>query len=365
MIIPVILSGGAGTRLWPLSRELEPKHLVDLIGSTTLLQKTVARLNGLDDTGAPIIVGNHAHYQPVLDQLAEIEVKPAAMLLEPIGRNTAPAAAVAAMTGARDGEDPILLVLPADHIIGDVERFHEAVEAGRSAAADGYLVTFGIVPDGPHTGYGYLHKGESLAGSPAFRVERFVEKPDLETAAEYVASGDYLWNSGMFMFLASRYLEELEKFDPRMVNDCRRALDVGEETEDGVRLDRAAFQAVKGNSIDYAVMEHTDSAVLIPLDAGWSDVGSWPALWNISYQDGHGNTTQGDVLAEATTGSYLRAESRLVAVVGLSDVVVVETPDAVLVCHKDHAQDVKKIVERLKQANREEALRGWEVGSEK
>ena len=182
MIIPVILSGGAGTRLWPISRELEPKHLVDLIGSTTLLQKTVARLNGLDDTGAPIIVGNHAHYQLVLDQLAEIQVQPAAMLLEPIGRNTAPATAVAAMTGARDGEDPILLVLPADHIIGDVERFHEAVEAGRSAAADGYLVTFGIVPDGPHTGYGYLHKGESLAGSPAFRVERFVEKPDLETA---------------------------------------------------------------------------------------------------------------------------------------------------------------------------------------
>jgi len=361
MIIPVILSGGAGTRLWPLSRELEPKHLVDLIGSTTLLQKTVSRLDGLDDTGAPIIVGNHSHHQLVLDQLAEIEVQPSAMLLEPIGRNTAPAAAVAAMTATRDGDDPILLVLPADHIMGDVERFHQAVEAGRSAAADGYLVTFGIVPESPHTGYGYIQRGDGVADSRAFVVERFVEKPDLETATEYVASGNYLWNSGMFMFLASRYLEELEKFDRRMANDCRRALDVGEETEDGVRLDRAAFQAVKGNSIDYAVMEHTDRAVVIPLDAGWSDVGSWPALWEISYQDHHRNTIQGDVLAEGTTGSYLRAGSRLLAVVGLSDVVVVETPDAVLVCHKDHAQDVKKIVERLKQANREEAIRGLEV----
>jgi mannose-1-phosphate guanylyltransferase/mannose-6-phosphate isomerase len=357
MIIPVILSGGAGTRLWPLSRELEPKHLVDLIGSTTLLQKTASRLAGLADTGPPVIIGNHAHQQLVINQLAEIGVRPSTMLLEPIGRNTAPAAAVAALTATRDGDDPILLVLPADHMIGDVDRFHAAVEIGRAAAADGSLVTFGIVPESPHTGYGYIHKGDALAGSPACVVERFVEKPDLETATEYVASGSYLWNSGMFMFLASRYLEELEKFDPSMVNDCQRALDVGEETEDGIRLDRAAFQTIKGNSIDYSVMEHTDRAVVVPLDAGWSDVGSWPALWEISYQDDHGNVSQGDVLAEDTTGSYLRAESRLLAVVGLEDVVVVETPDAVLVCHKDQAQDVKKIVERLRQANREETKR--------
>ncbi len=360
MIIPVILSGGAGTRLWPISREVEPKHLVDLLGTTTLLQKTVARLEGLQDTGAPIVVGSHAHHELVFDQLAEVGVRPAAMLLEPIGRNTAPAAAVAAMAAARNGEDPVLLVLPADHIIVDLDRFHAAVEAGRTAAADGYLVTFGIVPEGPHTGYGYIHKGESLAGSSAVTVERFVEKPDLPTATEYVESGSYLWNSGMFMFLASRYLEELERFDPRMVNDCRRAMDIGEEIEGGIRLDRTAFQAVKGNSIDYAVMEHTERAVVVPLDAGWSDVGSWPALWEITHQDHHGNVVQGDVLAEGTTNSYLRSQDRLVAVVGLDNVIVIETPDAVLVCHKDHAQDIKTIVERLKQANREEAVRHTE-----
>ena len=357
MIIPVILSGGAGTRLWPLSRELEPKHLVDLIGSTTLLQKTAARLEGLEETGAPVVIGNHAHHQLVIDQLAEVGVRPQAMLLEPIGRNTAPAAAVAAMAALRDGDDPILLVLPADHVIGDADRFHEAVEVGRSAAAEGFLVTFGIVPESPHTGYGYVHKGTNLPGSTAFAVKQFVEKPDLETATEYVNSGEYLWNSGMFMFLASRYLEELEKFDPRMVSDCRRALEVGEETEEGVRLDRDAFQAIKGNSIDYSVMEHTDRAAVVPLDAGWSDVGSWPALWEISHHDDHGNIAQGDVLADETSGSYLRSESRLVAVVGLEDVVVVETADAVLVCHKDQAQNVKRIVERLRQANREEAVR--------
>jgi mannose-1-phosphate guanylyltransferase/mannose-6-phosphate isomerase len=357
MIIPVILSGGAGTRLWPKSRELEPKHLVELIGSTTLLQKTVARLRNLADTGQPLIVGNHAHYQLVREQLAEIGVEPSAMLLEPIGRNTAPAAAVAAMTAGRNGDDPVLLVLPADHIIGDVDRFHQAVEAGRLIADDGYLVTFGILPESAHTGYGYIQQGSGIPDSPAFTVERFVEKPDTETAERYLGAGGYLWNSGMFMFKASRYLDELEKYEPRMVANCRRALDAGEEVEQGIRLDRGAFQAIEGNSIDYAVMEQTDRAAVIPLDADWSDVGSWPALWEISHHDDHDNATQGDVLVEGTTGSLLRAEGRLLAVVGLDDVVVVETPDAVLVCRKDKAQDVKKIVERLQQANREEAIR--------
>jgi mannose-1-phosphate guanylyltransferase/mannose-6-phosphate isomerase len=357
MIVPVILSGGAGTRLWPLSRELEPKHLVELLGSSTLLQKTVTRLEGLEDAGPPVIVGNHAHYQMVADQLTDVGVQPAAMLLEPIGRNTAPAVAVAALAVTQGSDDPILLVLPADHMIGDVDRFHEAVEAARAAAAGGYLVTFGIVPEGPHTGYGYIHKGEGLDFSPAFSVERFVEKPDLQKATEYVSSGEYLWNSGMFMFLASRYLEELERFDPRMVNDCRRAIDAGDEIEGGIRLDRTAFQAIEGNSIDYAVMENTDRAVVVPLDAGWSDVGAWPALWEITHHDDDDNVVQGDVLTEGTTGSYLRSESRLVAVVGLDNVVVVETPDAVLVCHKDHAQNIKMIVEYLKQADRSEAVR--------
>ena len=361
MIIPVILSGGAGTRLWPISRELAPKHLVDLIGSTTLLQKTAARLKGLDDVDAPVVVGNHAHHQLVIDQLADIGVEPAAMLLEPIGRNTAPAAAVAALTATDDGDDPVLLVLPADHMIGDRDRFHEAVEIGRGVAGDGYLVTFGIVPERPHTGYGYIHKGESVGEAPAFTVERFVEKPDGETATEYVASGDYLWNSGMFMFLASRFLEELEQFDQRMMAGCRRALEVGERVAGGIRLDRTAFQGIKGNSIDYAVMEHTNSAVVVPLDADWNDVGSWPALWEMSHQDDHGNVVQGDVLAEDTENSYLRAASRLLAVVGLEDVVVIETADAVLVCHKDRAQDVKNIVARLQQADRPEAVRHEEL----
>lgn len=360
MIVPVILSGGAGTRLWPLSRELEPKHLVDLIGSTTLLQKTVARLKGLDDAGAPVVIGNHAHHQLVIDQLTGIGVQPAAMLLEPIGRNTAPAAAVAAMAAMQNGNDPILLVLPADHMIGDVEGFHQAVAAGRRAAESGYLVTFGIVPEGPHTGYGYIQKGDSLLEETAYEVARFVEKPDLEAAREYVASSEYLWNSGMFMFRASAYLEELERFDPPMVAESRRALEVGEEIDGGIRLDRTAFQAIKGNSIDYSVMEHTERAAVVPLDADWSDVGSWPALWEISYRDDHGNVVQGDVLAEETSGSYLRSGSRLVAVVGLDEVVVVETPDAVLVCHRDHAQEVRKIVERLQQADRPEAVRKTE-----
>jgi mannose-1-phosphate guanylyltransferase/mannose-6-phosphate isomerase len=264
---------------------------------------------------------------------------------------------VAALAAVRDNDDPILLVLPADHIIGDKERFCEAVGIAKAAATDGYLVTFGIVPEGPHTGYGYIHQGARVGDSPFFAVEQFVEKPDLGTAEAYVASGDYLWNSGMFMFKASRYLEELETFDPNMVVLSRRALEVGEEFEQGIRLDRDAFQAIKGNSIDYAVMEHTERAAVVPLDAGWSDVGSWPALWEISHHDQHGNVTVGDVMVEKTSGSLLRSESRLVAVVGLDDVVVVETADAVLVCRKKDAQDVKAIVERLRQANREEAIR--------
>lgn len=359
MIVPVILSGGAGTRLWPLSRELAPKQLVELIGSTTLLQKTVLRLRGISDLGAPVIVCNHAHRDQVVGQLAQTDIEPSAVLLEPVGRNTAPAAAVAALA-VGDEDDPVLLVLPADHVISDVERFHEAVRIGHAAAERGHLVTFGIIPESAHTGYGYIEQGELLEDGPARRVARFVEKPDQETANDYLAGGRHLWNSGMFMFRASQYLEELESYEPAMLAGCRHAWQAADTFDGAFRLDSDTFRAIKGDSIDYAVMERTERAVVVPLDAGWSDVGSWPALWEISHRDEDGNAIQGDVLTEGTTGSYIRADDRLVAVVGLDNVIVVETSDAVLVCHKDRAQDVKTIVERLRQANRPEAVRHTE-----
>lgn len=356
MIIPVILSGGAGTRLWPLSRELEPKQLVRLLGSTTLLQKTVQRLGGIPDLGPPVVVCNHAHHERVVGQLAELDVRAAALILEPVGRNTAPAAAVAALHTRAAGADPILLILPADHMIAEPDRFHQAVAAGIPPAEAGNLVTFGIVPESPNTGYGYIEQGENLEG-PVSRVVRFVEKPDAETAGEYMASGRHLWNSGMFMFRASRYLEELDQYEPTMLAKSRHALEAAEVVDGALRLDAAVFRSIAGNSIDCAVMERTERAVVIPLDAGWSDVGSWAALWETSHQDERGNVLIGDVLTEDTTGSYVRAGERLAAVVGLQDVVVVVTRDAVLVCSKDRAQDVKTIVERLREANREEAVR--------
>ncbi len=356
MIVPVILSGGAGTRLWPLSRELEPKHLVRLLGSTTLFQKTVMRLEGIPDLSAPLIVCNHAHHDGIAGQLSQLDIEPSGVLLEPVGRNTAPAAAVAALKASEGGADPVLLVLPSDHVIAEPERFRETVVVGTAAAEAGDLVTFGIVPESAHTGYGYIEQGDDL-DDRLRRVNRFVEKPDADTAAAYLASGRYLWNSGMFMFRASRYLEELEVFEPAMLAGCRHALEAAERYDGALRLDGDPFRKIAGNSIDYAVMERTERAVVVALDAGWSDVGSWPALWEISHQDEQGNVFIGDVMGEATTNSYVRAGERLTAVLGLEDVIVVVTRDAVLVCHKDHAQKVRHIVERLRDASRDEAVR--------
>ncbi len=359
MIIPVILSGGAGTRLWPLSRELYPKQLLPLAGEQTMLQETVTRLQGLDALGAPLVVCNEHHRFLVAAQLSAIGVQPSAIVLEPVGRNTAPAVAVAALIACAGGEDPTLLVLPADHVITDSAALRAAVLSGTALAEAGSLLTFGIVPDKPETGYGYIRAGQPVGSrqpSAAFEVAQFVEKPDLATAQEYVCSGDYYWNSGMFMFRASTYLAELERFAPEMLVACRQAVAAAVADLDFTRLDAEAFAACPGDSIDYAVMEKTAAAVVIPLDAGWNDVGSWSALWEIGARDGDGNVIKGDVLARDVRNCYLHASSRLVAAVGVEDHVVIETGDAVLVAPKDRVQDVKAIVEQLKRDSRDEAL---------
>jgi mannose-1-phosphate guanylyltransferase/mannose-6-phosphate isomerase len=357
MLTPVILSGGAGTRLWPLSRELYPKQLLPLIGERTMLQQTVARLEGLA-MSAPVIVCNEAHRFLVSEQLRQIRIVPRATILEPFGRNTAPAIALAAHAALKglgadaNAVEPVLLVLPADHVIRDVPAFHRAVRIGQAAADAGKLATFGVVASGPETGYGYIQRGASLDG--AFAIARFVEKPAPEVAREFVTSGDYYWNSGMFMFRARRYLHELERFAPEMARICESAFRTAKSDLDFTRIDAATFEACPGDSIDYAVMEKTADAVVVPLDAGWSDVGSWSSLHEASDADAHGNVAHGDVISEDTHGSYLHSESRLVAAVGLTDHVVIETKDAVLVAPKSRVQDVKKLVLQLKVKGRYE-----------
>jgi mannose-1-phosphate guanylyltransferase/mannose-6-phosphate isomerase len=353
MLLPVILSGGAGTRLWPLSRELYPKQLLALTSEKTMLQETTLRLAGLP-VGGPVVVCNEAHRFLVAEQLRQLNVNPRAILLEPFGRNTAPAIGLAALaaTASSNGEDPVLLVLPADHVIRDVEAFQKAVQDALPAAQEGKLVTFGIVPKAPETGYGYIQRGAQEGA--IYRISKFVEKPSLEKAREFLASGHYYWNSGMFMFRARRYLEELERLAPAIATACRASLQEAKADLDFTRIDPKAFESCPSDSIDYAVMEKTADAVVIPLDAGWSDVGSWSSLHEASTADKHGNVMRGDVLVEDSEGSYLYSESRLVAAVGLKDHVVVETKDAVLVAPKSRVQDVKKLVSRLKALGRYE-----------
>jgi mannose-1-phosphate guanylyltransferase/mannose-6-phosphate isomerase len=356
MLIPVILSGGAGTRLWPLSRELYPKQLLPLTGTHTMLQETVLRLAGLK-AAAPLVVCNEAHRFMVAEQLRQIGVRPGATILEPVGRNTAPAIALAAHAALKGAAaavaaDPVLLVLPADHVIRDVPAFQQAVQQALAAAQAGQLATFGIVAKSPETGYGYIQRGP--ASGAAFRIARFVEKPDAAVADGFVKSGDYYWNSGMFMFRARRYLEELARFAPDMARVCEAAFRAATADLDFTRISAKTFEACPADSIDYAVMEKTADAVVVPLDAGWSDVGSWSALHEASEADAHGNVTHGDVITEDTHGSYLHAQSRLVATVGLQDHVVVETKDAVLVAPRNRVQDVKKLVQQLKAQGRYE-----------
>ncbi|WP_262071575.1 mannose-1-phosphate guanylyltransferase/mannose-6-phosphate isomerase [Stenotrophomonas sp. Marseille-Q5258] len=349
-ILPVILSGGSGTRLWPLSREAYPKQFLPLVGDVTMLQATWNRVAAIAGR-APIVVANQEHRFMAAEQLRECSVVPQALILEPIGRNTAPAIAIAALQVLAGGEDALLLVLPSDHVVRNDAAFHAAVKQAAVAADAGKLVTFGIVPTAPETGYGYIkaHAGEGVRG-----VDRFVEKPNLETAQQYVSSGEYYWNSGMFLFKASRYLQELEALQPAMLAACRAALDKASRDSDFIRLDAEAFAASPNDSIDYAVMEKTADAAVVPLDAGWNDVGSWSALWDVSDKDADGNACHGDVIALDCRNSYAYG-TRLIAMVGLEDVVVVETDDAVFVGHKDRVQDVKEIVGQIKRDGRSEA----------
>ncbi len=354
MIIPLILSGGSGTRLWPISRKNLPKQFLSLAGSETLFQQTIQRALRLQDVAAPIVVASDGHRFLAAEQLKELNIQDADILLEPMARNTAPAIAVGALRAMARNVDAIMLVLPADHLIGDDQAFRDAVAKARPLAEKGWLVTFGIRPDRPETGFGYIRRGQPLEGE-TFKVEQFVEKPKLDVAERYLASGEYDWNSGMFMFRASQYLEELGTHAPDMLQAARKAFDKANIDLDFVRLDAQSFATAPSDSIDYAVMEKTARAAVVPVACGWSDIGSWDALWLAADKDANGNHLEGDVIALDTTGSLVRSHERhLVATVGLKDVVVVTTPDATLVVRRDASQDVKKIVDQLKSAGRTE-----------
>ena len=344
------MSGGSGSRLWPQSRSLFPKQFLPLINDQTMLQNTVARLDGLENISAPIFIANEEHRFLVAEQLRQMGRKAKSIILEPVGRNTAPAVALAALKVLKNSihsdqnKDSILLVLAADHVIQDVAAFHESVNIAFSAAYDGKLVTFGVVPTHPETGYGYICFRHSMYSEykNIFTVENFVEKPSLDIAKTYLASGNYYWNSGIFMFKASRYLEELKKFRPDILEACEKAIANEHPDLDFVRLDEDAFMHCPDDSIDYAVMEKTVDAVVTPLDAGWSDVGSWSSLSETFKTDKRGNVVHGDVMLHDTSGSYIRSEKKLIAAVGVDDLIITESDDAILVSRKDRGQDIKK-----------------------
>ncbi|CAM3904634.1 mannose-1-phosphate guanylyltransferase/mannose-6-phosphate isomerase [Rheinheimera salexigens] len=356
-MIPVILSGGSGTRLWPLSRAKKPKQFLPLLNDKSMLQNTVLRLKGLANLQQPIVICNEDHRFMVAEQFRELGQGTPTILLEPQGRNTAPAIAVAALQALQVDTDPVLLVLAADHAIKDIPAFHQAIEQALPAAEAGKLVTFGIVPTSAHTGYGYIKQGKSLTeslSSNVFTVQAFQEKPDAVTAQKFVDGGNYFWNSGMFMFKASAFLAELRQFSPDILQAVEQALALAKTDLDFIRLDNEAFSASPSNSIDYAVMEKSANAVMVSLDAGWSDVGSWDSLWQVMAKDEAGNACRGDVMLEQCRNSYINAEERLVTVIGLDDVIVVETKDAVLVANKAHIQGVKNIVSKLQSYGRSE-----------
>jgi mannose-1-phosphate guanylyltransferase / mannose-6-phosphate isomerase len=356
MLYPVILSGGSGTRLWPMSRTLYPKQLLRLIGKDSLLQQTVRRVADLRRFAPPLLVANEEHRFIVAEQLREINAKAQALLLEPIGRNTAPAACVAALVLAEREPEALMLLLPSDHIIADEAAFAVAIERAAAAARAGVLVTFGITPERPETGYGYIRRGEPIDGvTGVFRVAEFVEKPALDIAQRYVASGRHFWNGGMFLFPAGLFLAELERARPEIVASCKEALTRARRDDDFIRLDKDAFEVCPADSIDYAVMERTARAAVVPASMGWSDVGSWDALWEISDKDAAGNAILGNVVAEDTRNCYLRSEAGLVAAIGIEDLVVVATADALMLAPRDRTQEVRRLVARLAAENREEA----------
>jgi mannose-1-phosphate guanylyltransferase len=359
MIIPVVLAGGAGTRLWPLSRQLNPKQFLKLFGEKTMFQQTLLRLEGLN-SASPIVVCSEEHRFLAAEQLRELEFKDASIILEPSPRNTAPAIALAALHSMKKDENPLLLVLPADHLIADPDSFRKAVLLALPEADKRRLVTFGIMPDRPETGYGYIRKGEQR-GSNIWSVSSFTEKPDEDTARRYLEGGEYWWNGGMFLFHAGSYLEELRRHAPDIHNSCTKAMESASKDLDFLRVSKEAFETSSSLSIDYAVMEKTDIASVVPLDCGWNDVGSWDSLWEACEKNGDGNTIRGDVKAIEVKNSLLRAESRLLAAVGVEDLVVVETKDAVLVAHRDHVQKIRDLVEDIRSSGRHEHLNQREV----
>ena len=357
-MIPIILSGGSGTRLWPLSRQSYPKQFLSFSPSgKTLLQETLLRLEGLEALQSPYIIANETHRFLVAEQLRYINCQKAEIILEPVARNTAPAVAVAALKAIQTDKNALLLVLSADHVIKDTQAFHQAIEHAKQLAQDNYLVTFGIHPDKPETGYGYILRDQAFPYiEQAYTIKEFVEKPDLSTAQAYLDSGNYAWNSGMFLFKASRYLEELEQHAPDILLQSQKSLAQSNSDLDFLRLDKTAFQACPSDSIDCAVMEKTDSAAVVQLDAQWSDVGAWSALWNVLDKDKNGNIIEGDVLLHDTQNSYIHSDHKLVSVLGLQDMVIIETSDAILVTSKQHTQDIKEIVKQLTRQGRQEAI---------
>lgn len=357
-IVPVILSGGSGTRLWPLSRAMYPKQFIRFFDGqdASFLGASLTRLPADSGFSAPILLCNNDHRFLVLEELARAHVKARAIVLEPVGRNTAPAIAVAALAAVRENPGAILAVMPSDHVVKDEARFVEGVRRAAKVAATGRLVLFGIKPTEAHTGYGYIRQGAALEGfnGGAYAVAAFTEKPDVDTAATYVKSGEYFWNSGIFVLNARTYLEEIARHEPRILEAARQALAHAEQDNDFLRLDKEAFSTSPNISVDYAVMEKTGAAAMLPIDVGWNDVGSWASLWDIAKKDAAGNYVHGESLLEDTKNCYVHSERSLVSTIGVKDLVIVDTPDALLVADRSRAQDVSKIVARLKQSNRKE-----------
>jgi mannose-1-phosphate guanylyltransferase/mannose-6-phosphate isomerase len=354
-IHPVILCGGSGTRLWPLSRATYPKQFLRLVGNQTMVQDTARRFSA-SGLAPPLLICNEAHRFILAEQLRQIDLTPQRIMLEPVGRNTAPAAAVAALMLAKHAADALMLITPADHVVADAEGLRAAIVDARPLAEAGHLVTFGITPNAPETGYGYIQQDAPIGDGRGSEVARFVEKPDLSHAREFIATGQYLWNSGMFLFSAARYLTELKLRRPDMLDACRAALDGANAEQDFLRLAEAPFTAIAGESIDYAVMENCEQAAVVPIDVGWSDVGSWQALWQAGATDTSGNLIEGDVIALDCTTSYIRSDGPLVAALGLENIAVVATKDAILVAPMDRAEAVRDVVRQLSEQGRAEAV---------
>jgi len=353
-IKPIILAGGSGTRLWPLSRQQHPKQFLPLVGDNTMLQETILRLNGLDNLAEPVIICNAEHRFLVAQQCQQIGVDNPTVLLEPIGRNTAPAIAAAALQSLKESQDDVLLVLSADHVIQNIKAFHQAISTAVKHAQNGKLVTFGVVPNHPSTGYGYI-KSSAKSTDGAHKVEQFVEKPNLQTAQSYLEQGHYLWNSGMFVFQANTLIDELTTHSPKIVQCVKKAVDKAEQDFDFIRLDKQAFESSPSDSIDYALMEKSHKVVVVPLSAKWNDIGSWAALYDIGKKDNQGNVLKGDVITQETTNTYINANHHMVAAIGVDNLIIVDTPDATFIATQDKAQEVKAIVETLRASNRDES----------